>query len=157
MTLLDIKNNLKNLETLKFILPDGSQVPSHFHVTEVGKVTKHFIDCGGTERYQEIVNFQLWTADDIDHRLQAEKLNEIIALSENKLKLGNNMSVEVEYQGQTIETYSLDFQDGVFNLIPQQTDCLAKDNCGVTQQKPKTKLSELQAQQECCSPKSGCC
>ena len=48
-------------------------VPSHFHVTEVGKITKHFIDCGGTVRNEEVVNFQLWQADDYDHRLHPEK------------------------------------------------------------------------------------
>ena len=48
MTLAEIKSALQTLETISFKLPDGSLVPSHFHVTEVGKVTKHFIDCGGT-------------------------------------------------------------------------------------------------------------
>ncbi|NBC04971.1 MAG: hypothetical protein GVY20_14900 [Bacteroidetes bacterium] len=157
MTLAEIKSNLKKTETLKFILPDGTQVPSHFHVTEVGKVTKHFIDCGGTERFQNVINFQLWTADDVDHRLQAEKLNSIISLSEKKLNLDENAQIEVEYQGQTIETYGLDFEDKEFKLIPQQTDCLAKDKCGIPESKPKVKLSELQASQACCSPDSGCC
>ena len=32
----------------RFILPDGDQVPAHFHLTEVGHVAKNFIDCGGT-------------------------------------------------------------------------------------------------------------
>ena len=36
----------------------------------------------------------------------------------------------------------------------KQTDCLAKDNCGIPAQKPKLKLSEVQA---CCTPESGCC
>ncbi|MGX1023186.1 DUF6428 family protein [Flavobacterium sp. CS20] len=157
MTLSEIKNHLKQIENLKFILPNGTEVPSHFHVTEVGKVTKHFIDCGGTERFQDIINFQLWTADDINHRLQAEKLNKIIELSEKQLKLNEDLTIEVEYQGQTIETYGLDFDDSVFKLIPLQTDCLAKDKCGVSASKPKVKLSELQASQACCSPESGCC
>lgn len=157
MTLLDIKNRLENLDTLKFVLPDGSQVPSHFHVTEVGKVSKHFIDCGGTERHEDVINFQLWTADDVDHRLQAQKLLKIIDLSINKLDLSINSTVKVEYQGQTIETYGLNFENDAFNLIPQQTDCLAKDSCGIPQQKPKLKMSELQNSQACCSPESGCC
>ena len=32
------------------MLPDHSFVPAHFHVTEVGRVHKDFIDCGGTVR-----------------------------------------------------------------------------------------------------------
>ena len=31
----------------RFILPDGDQIPAHYHITEVGHVTKRFIDCGG--------------------------------------------------------------------------------------------------------------
>ena len=36
--------------TLQFILPSGEAIPSHFHLTEVGRVEKSFIDCGGTKR-----------------------------------------------------------------------------------------------------------
>ncbi|MEI7863404.1 MAG: DUF6428 family protein, partial [Planctomycetota bacterium] len=32
------------------MLPDKSFVPAHFHITEVGRVQKDFIDCGGTVR-----------------------------------------------------------------------------------------------------------
>lgn len=157
MTLTEIKNHLKEIESLRFILPNGDAVPSHFHVTEVGKVTRHFIDCGGTERLEEVINFQLWTADDVDHRLQAKKLIDIINLSEKKLNLNPTSKIKIEYQGQTIETYGLSYEDEMFKLIPQQTDCLAKDKCGISEEKPKVKLNELQASQACCSPESGCC
>jgi len=36
------------------MLENGTMVPEHFHVTEVGVVTKHFIDCGGTVRNERI-------------------------------------------------------------------------------------------------------
>ena len=64
MKLSEIKNALKDLSVIAFQLPNGQLVPSHFHVTEVGKVSKHFIDCGGTVRKEEVVNFQLWEAND---------------------------------------------------------------------------------------------
>jgi len=38
---------------VEFALPDGAKVPAHFHVTEVGYVTKDFFDCGGTRRRDE--------------------------------------------------------------------------------------------------------
>ncbi len=50
MKISQIKEKLKSLETISFQLPDGSLVPGHFHVTEVGRISKHFIDCGGTVR-----------------------------------------------------------------------------------------------------------
>merc|ERR1711976_1067512 len=111
--------------------PNGELVPSHFHVTEVGKITKHFIDCGGTVRNEEVVNFQLWDANDYDHRLHPEKLLHIIELSEKSLGI-NDAEVEVEFQGaNTIETYTLDFDGTNFLLVNKFTDCLAKDNCGI--------------------------
>jgi hypothetical protein len=47
MRISEIKEQLTNLENVTFMLPNGSFVPEHFHVTEVGLVTKNFIDCGG--------------------------------------------------------------------------------------------------------------
>ncbi len=59
MKLSEIKHILPNAEAVNFFLPDGSGVPEHFHVTEVGLVTKHFIDCGGKVRTEKNVNFQM--------------------------------------------------------------------------------------------------
>ena len=80
MTLHQLKEQLQQQTTLAFELPNGSLVPNHFHVTEVGKVTKHFIDCGGVIRKEEVVNLQLWEADDYDHRLHPEKMLQILIL-----------------------------------------------------------------------------
>ena len=155
MTLKEVKTALQGLETTAFELPNGNLVPRHFHVTEVGKVSKHFIDCGGTVRTEEMVNFQLWNADDYDHRLHPEKLIHIIELSEKTLGLAD-LEVEVEFQGTTIEKYSLEFNGKHFLLTSKFTDCLAKDNCGIPESKPKVKLSEVQATGGC-TPNSGCC
>lgn len=156
MKLSDVKNKLNTLEQIAFQLPSGELVPEHFHVTEIGKITKHFIDCGGTIRNEEVVSFQLWNANDYNHRLHPEKLLKIIELSEKKLGIQDS-EVEVEYQGETIGKFGLDFDGKNFLLTTKQTDCLAKDNCGVPAQKPKVKLSELQPETSCCAPNSGCC
>ncbi len=154
MKLEEVKSALAQLETIAFQLPNGELVPNHFHVTEVGKITKHFIDCGGTVRNEEVVNFQLWNADDYDHRLHPEKLVHIIELSQKTLDIGN-LEVEVEYQGQTIEKFALGFDGKNFLLTSKETDCLARDKCGVPAEKPKMKISELQ--NSGCVPGSGCC
>jgi len=157
MKLSEIKSKLNTLDTIAFQLPNGTLVPNHFHVTEVGKVSKHFIDCGGTERQEEVANFQLWEANDYDHRLHPEKLLSIIELSEKVLNI-SNLEIEVEYQSDTIGRYSLDFDGKYFLLIAKQTACLAQDACGVPEEKPRVKLSELQKQtQNSCAPGSGCC
>ena len=155
MKLSQIKNTLKDLEEIQFKLENGETVPDHFHVTEVGKISKHYIDCGGTIRKEEVVSFQLWTDKDTDHRLKAAKLLNIIALSEKLIGI-EDLEVEVEYQADTIGKYGIDFDGSQFILTTKQTDCLAKDNCGIPTQKPKVKLADLQNQNNC-SPGSGCC
>ncbi len=156
MKLAEVKNALDKLDQIAFQLPNGELVPSHFHVTEVGKVSKHFIDCGGTVRNEEVVNFQLWNANDYDHRLHPEKLNQIISLSENKLNISDDLDIEVEYQGDTIGKFGLEFDGINFLLTSKQTDCLAKDNCGIPAEKAKVKISKLQ-DEIACTPGGGCC
>ena len=157
MKLSEIKKHLSNLETIAFKLPNGHLVPSHFHVTEVGKISKTFIDCGGTLRQESVINFQLWEANDYDHRLHPEKLLHIIELSEKKLGL-RDVEIEVEYQSDTIGKYLLDIENDTFLLLNTKTDCLAKDKCGIPAEKPKLQLSDLQMESNnCCNPNSGCC
>ncbi len=155
MKLSEVKEVLKGLKQIHFGLENGEKVPDHFHVTEVGKVSKHFIDCGGTIRKEDIVSFQLWTDEDTDHRLQADKLINIISLAQEQLNLAD-LDVEVEYQANTIGKFALEFDGKQFILLNKQTDCLAKENCGIPTQKPKVKLADLQNQNSC-TPGSGCC
>lgn len=156
MKVSEIKKQLSQLEQIAFQLPNGDLVPRHFHVTEVGEVQKKFIDCGGTVREEKRVNFQLWEANDYDHRLHPEKLVKIIELSEQVLGLGDH-EIEVEYQGETIGKYDLDFNGTNFLLKAKATDCLAQDKCGIPEDKLKVRLSDLQKQTDCCTPGSGCC
>jgi len=157
MTLEQIKSILPSLENVEFALENGTFVPEHFHVTEIGMITKKFIDCGGTMREEEKVNFQLWDANDFEHRLKPGKLLNIIKLSEEKLGI-KNLEIEVEYQSDTIGKYDLDFNGKYFVLKNKMTACLANDACGVPGEKQKLNLRELNTvQQEGCAPNSGCC
>ena len=156
MKLSEFKNHLNNVTAVNFVQPNGTFVPKHFHITEAGLVSKHFIDCGGTVRTEKIINFQVWTAQDINHRLEPNKLLKIISLSE-KIFGNEDLDIEVEYQTDTIGKYGLDFKGEFFLLTAKQTDCLAKDNCGVPQEKQKLQLAELDTSKSCCTPESGCC
>lgn len=157
MKLSEVKNKLNQLNNIAFQLPNRELVPNHFHVTEVGKITKHFIDCGGTVRNEEVVNFQLWNADDYDHRLHPEKLLHIIELSEKTLGIGD-LEIEVEYQGNTIRKFGLDFDGKNFLLTNKKTDCLAKDKCGIPEEKLKPQLTAVGKQDgSACTPGGGCC
>lgn len=158
MLLSEIKHALLTLHNVAFKLENGAYVPEHFHVTEVGIIEKRFIDCGGTLRSERVANFQLWDANDYDHRLKPEKLLNIIKLSEENLGITDDLNVEVEYQGETIGKYGLQFDGDVFVLTHKQTSCLAQDKCGIPlKQKTKVSLSELSNPSPECTPNSGCC
>ncbi len=157
MKLSELKTHLTALKEVNFQLPDGSFVPGHFHVTEVGQIDKHFIDCGGTVRREKAINFQLWEAGDFDHRLAPEKLTRIISLSEKVLHIEDS-EIEVEYQGDTIGKYGLGFDGRNFLLTSKQTACLANEACGTPTEKQQVKLSDLNTQDKsCCTPGGGCC
>lgn len=157
MKLSTIKEILPTLENVEFQLENGIFVPEHFHVTEVGMITKNFIDCGGVIRNEKVVNFQLWNADDFEHRLKPAKLLNIINLSEEKLGI-EDFEIEVEYQDTTIGKYDLDFNGKNFVLKNKTTACLAEDACGIPPEKQKKSLRELTVNpSNSCTPGSGCC
>ncbi|MDF2832938.1 DUF6428 family protein [Chryseobacterium indoltheticum] len=157
MKLSKIKEILPSLENVEFQLENGNFVPEHFHITEVGQITKNFIDCGGVIRTERVVNFQLWNADDFEHRLKPKKLLHIINLSEEKLGI-EDLEIEVEYQSQTIGKYDLEFNGNHFVLVNKTTACLAQDACGIPSEKQKKNLSELTSDLgNSCKPGSGCC
>jgi hypothetical protein len=153
MLISAFKQTLRELDTLKFQLPNGEYVPAHFHITEVGNITRNFIDCGGVQRQENKLNLQLWVASDTDHRLDPTNLLNILQLAEKQL--GNsNVEVEVEYQQSTIGRYKLAFNGAVFQLINTQTACLAPNQCGIPQEKPRVRVT---ASGLSCNPNSGCC
>lgn len=157
MKLSEIKNCLSTATTINFIFPNGTVVPQHFHITEVGEITKKYIDCGGQVRNEKIINFQLWEANDFDHRLTPQKLLNVIELSEKVLGI-EDAEVEVEYQSDTIGKYDLAFNGKDFLLIATQTNCLAEDKCGIPNEKLKVSLSDVQNTNEnCCTPGGKCC
>ena len=157
MKLSEIKKYLADAEAVNFKLQDGTYVPEHFHVTEVGVVTKNFIDCGGKVRKENTANFQLWDADDFEHRLKPKKLLDIIALSEKVLGMEDS-EIEVEYQQTTIGKYGLDFDGKDFILVAKQTACLATEACGIPEPKQKLNLINLTpSDSPSCTPGGGCC
>ena len=120
---------------LHVMLPDGDFVPAHFHITEIGRVNKHFVDCGGTERESTTCVVQAWVAADTDHRLTAGKLAKIVELAAPILK-DDDMPVEIEYEAGVISQYPLGGVEvtpaGLLLMLgSKHTDCLAPDRCGI--------------------------
>lgn len=119
-----------------FIFPDKrTAVPPHFHLTEVGKLNKKFVDCGGVQHECTCCSLQLWVKDDYDHRLNSNKFAEIVERS-LQLFTCNEVPLVVEWDVGTTALFKVDDaqvqQGNIFVLLePKNTDCLAKDKCGV--------------------------
>jgi hypothetical protein len=131
----------------------GQQVAPHFHVTEVGKVTKDFVDCGGTRRSTVSCVLQTLVANDFDHRLNTDKLATIIEKAA-VLGLDDDLPVEAEVQTETIGVFAFSdatATDGqlVLKLASKQTACLAPDKCGLD-------VLPVAGQSDCCG-ETGCC
>jgi hypothetical protein len=106
-------------------------------------------------RKETVVNFQLWNANDFNHRLKPKKLLNIIELSEKVLGI-TDFEIEVEYQDTTIGKYNLSFNGKNFELVNKQTACLAIDQCGIPAEKQKVRLSDM-TNEPCCAPDGNCC
>ena len=122
-------------KNIVFRFASGDSLPEHFHVTEVGRVTKDFVDCGGTRRTVESCVLQTLVADDFDHRLTAGKLLSILEKS-SVLGIDAGSTVDLEVQQDTVAIYSVgtaaDGESAItFELAPRQTECLAPDKCGI--------------------------
>ncbi len=151
MILSEFKNKLSTVNEVVFLKPDGSLVPKHFHITEVGQINKKFIDCGGTIRNENLITMQLWESIDFWHKLEPDKLISVINLAIDKLGI-DDLEIEIEYQGETIGKYELFYEDNYFKLISTQTACLANEKCGLP-----TFNKIIETAQSCCSPNGGCC
>lgn len=156
MKLSEFKTLSRHAGTLTFALPNGRLVPEYFHITEMGLLTKSYIDCGGTVREEKKISFQIWFAQDYEHRLTLEKLDKIISAAEPLLG-AEDLEIVVEYQTDlSISNFGLSYKEGVFHLTPIESHCQAADHCGIPADKMKVSLKDLGSANSC-SPHSGCC
>ena len=161
MTLAELKNALSGDpdQLLRLRLPGGDAVPVSFHITEVGQVTKDFIDCGGTRRSVSTCQLQAWVGPDENHRIHAGKLLGILRKG-SSLMSSEELPVEIEYEHGLISQYpvtGVETVDGalVFSLTTKHTDCLAKELCTPRHAVPAMFASAFAKPAACCGP--GCC
>ena len=135
MKLHELKNVLAQNQAaqVRFRLPNGDFVPAHGHVTEVARIDKRFIDCGGTLRTDALCRLQTWFANDVDHRLTAGKLAKIFTKAES-LMLTDDLDVDVEHEVGYITQFPIESAEVtndqiIFRLTERHTACLAMDKC----------------------------
>lgn len=131
---IKLLENNKNCQ-IRFKLPDGNFIEEHFHVTEIGKITKEFIDCGGTNRNKQTCLLQLWTANDEEHRVNASKLHSIFSLAKH-IYMDDKTPLEVQYGTEQAVIYDVEscgLNENYIDVVlkGQKTDCLAPDKCGI--------------------------
>jgi hypothetical protein len=147
MTLRDFRETLAASPGLglRFRLPTGGLTPIHLHLTEVARVEKRFIDCGGTVRTDVSARLQLWSADDTDHRVGCAKALQVLDRGAD-LVGSTALPMEVEYDFPLLTLFPVvgsvvEGNERIFLLEAKRADCLAPDIC-----LPKA-----------CKPGSGCC
>jgi hypothetical protein len=145
---------------LQLLLPHGDPVPVSFHITEVGRVHKSFLDCGGRHHESVTCQMQAWVGSDHDHRIPAGKLAAIMEKASAILG-GEDLPVEIEYQEEVISQYPVSqasVSDGavVLHLGTKHTDCLARELCGVPRDDGSTATCGTEDSTPCCAS-GGCC
>ena len=155
-------------QALRIVLPNGEAVAAHFHITEVGHVSKNFMDCGGTRRKTESCLLQTWVFLDLHHRLTTTKLANILRMAGDVLP-ALDLPVEIEHEAGVVSQYpvasgSSDGKTLTLTTGLKHTACLAMDVCcapaaaGATADAATTSADKPRVKAgACCSPASGCC
>lgn len=162
MKLSELKHSLNRHPSAKvrFHLPNGDFVPAHAHVTEVARIDKRFVDCGGTLRSDSLCRLQTWFSDDVDHRLTAGRLVKILEKAGSFLG-SDDLEVDVEHEIGFISQFPLSsveaLQDElILHLEERHTACLAPEKCKPPQKMPDG-FNPLKFNFRDQQPASGCC
>ncbi|HVF72989.1 MAG TPA: DUF6428 family protein [Chthoniobacterales bacterium] len=136
----------------RFILPDGDLIPAHAHVTEVGHVTKSFIDCGGVTGRNETVLLQTHVGRDTEHRLNSGRFAKILELGKRILP-HDQLDVEVEYDCCVVAQYPVEAvkpagQHLEIVLGKRRTQCLAQE---------RQKAAAGTPEEACCATAASAC
>ena len=132
-------------------LPDGAAVPVSFHVTEVGRLHKTFLDCGGTLREITTCQLQIWVGEDYDHRIETGKMAAILGKAKSILP-DDSAPVEIEYEDRVISQYTISRHELVADavvlvLANKHTECLAPELCGLS---TLSRLPAISGKSRCC-------
>lgn len=159
MTLAELKSLLTehSERSFRIALPGGNAVPVSFHVTEVGRLQKTFLDCGGKLREATTCQLQIWVGEDYNHRIETGKMASILHKAKSILS-DDSVPVEIEYEDRvisqyTIEGHNLTAEAVILTLAHKHTECLAPELCGLPS---PDRLPAIDSKSPCRVP-TGCC
>ncbi|MGB3150483.1 MAG: DUF6428 family protein [Maribacter sp.] len=147
-------------KNLLFEYKPGALVGTNYHITEVKNITIDAVDCGaGTDFWKETI-IQLWESPEEKGKRDYMTANKALSILNkvDKIKpMEKDVEVKFEYSNANFHTAQLfvnahQIAGGnlVFHLGVEQTDCKAKETCGV----PMATSAEEATN---CAPGSGCC
>ncbi|SDF69326.1 hypothetical protein SAMN05421827_101220 [Pedobacter terrae] len=165
---------------LQFQYESNKWVNANYHITEIKQAPITSVDCGGVMNAWTEIIVQLWepTDEEEGRAMEVKKALSIINLVESKLQLNPNGIVKIEFGNSLFDTrqmfpgeFKIDDENLILDLTPDATQCKAINrggSCGTTSAgeeccapaepvKRKIELVNLAADQNSCTPGSGCC
>lgn len=135
-------------------------VAANYHITEIKNITVDAVDCGaGTDFWKETV-IQLWESpEEIGKRdyMIASKALAILTRVDRIKPMEKEVEVKFEYSNADFHTaqlyvhsFTVTEKQLVLRLGINQTDCKAKDTCGIP-------VAMETVSENSCTPESGCC
>ena len=147
-------------KSLLFEYVDGHYVGANYHITEVKNITIDAVDCGARTDFWKETIIQLWESPIEKGKREFMTTNKAMGIL-NKVDRIKPMQIEAEvkfeYGNPNFHTAQL-FVNGfileedklIMKLGVEQTDCKARDTCGVP-------IAKTMQEEVCCSPGGNCC
>jgi len=165
---------------LQFQYTNNQWVNANYHITEIKQAPITSVDCGGVMNAWTEIIVQLWepAEEEGSRAMQVKKALSIINLVESKMQLNPEGIVKIEFGNSEFDTrqmfpgeFKIDGKNLILHLTPDATQCKAINrggSCGTTETgdecclpaqpiKRKIELVNLAADQNSCTPGSGCC
>lgn len=146
---------------LLFEYTPGNYVAPNYHITEIKNITVDSVDCGaGVDFWKETI-IQLWESPEEKDNLEYMSAFKALGILDkvDKIKpMEKEVEVKFEYSNKHFHTAQLFVNDFSFQndqlilkLGVEQTDCKARETCGVPVE------AAAQTDGSSCAPESGCC
>ena len=147
-------------KSLLFEYAPNTFVGANYHITEVKNISIESVDCGaGQESWDETI-IQLWespTEVGKTDYMSAYKALSILKKVDRIKSMVKDAEVKFEYGNGVFHTtqlyvnqFQIHNQNLIIHLAVNATDCKAKEACGLPD-------FNIESQESCCSPSTGCC
>ena len=147
-------------KSLLFEYKNGYYIAANYHITEVKNISIDAVDCGANTDFWKETIIQLWESPLEKDKREYMTTNKAMGILNkvDKLKpMERDVEVKFEYSNPNfhkaqlfVNGFDLEENKIIMRLGVEQTDCKAKETCGVP---TETTIKE----EACCSPDSGCC